>query len=52
MLEQKVQNRKHVKDANHKFKIFLQKIEDMYAYVDAETPHEVASKILVYSREL
>lgn len=35
-----------------KFKTFLQKLDDMYSYMDPETPAEVASKILTYSREV
>jgi hypothetical protein len=30
----------------------LKKIDDMYSYVDPSTPGEVASKILVYSRDV
>jgi hypothetical protein len=52
MLEQKAQIKKLVKDVNVKFKIFLQKIEDMYSYMDPTTPAEVASKILVFSRDV
>jgi Sec7-like guanine-nucleotide exchange factor len=52
MLEQKVTTRKLTKDANIKYKNFMTKIEDMYAYVDGDTPAEVASKILVYSRDI
>ncbi len=52
MLEQKATIRKLSKDANVKFKNFVKKIEDQYAYIDQQTPAEVASKILVYSREI
>ena len=52
MLEQKAQVRKFVKSLNVKFKVFLQKIDDLYSYMDEGIPAEVASKMLVYSREV
>eukprot|EP00347_Sterkiella_histriomuscorum_P023819 403333278 len=52
MMEQKSQIKKLAKDANTKFKNFLKKIDDLHAYADQLTPAEVASKILVYSRDI
>lgn len=52
MLEQKSTIRKLAKDINVKFKVGLQKIDDMYKYIDEQTPAEVASKILLFSRDM
>lgn len=35
-----------------KFKVGLQKIDDLYKYIDESTPAEVASKILLFSRDM
>lgn len=37
---------------NLKFKVFLKKIDDQYGYIDEQTPAEVASKVLLYSRDI
>jgi len=37
---------------NAKFKTFLAKVDDLYSYMDEGTPAEVASKILIYSRDV
>ncbi|CDW90832.1 sec7 domain containing protein [Stylonychia lemnae] len=52
MLEQKSTVKKLVKDANLKFKLFMQKTEEMYAYADDQVQAEVQSKILLFSREI
>lgn len=52
MLEQKSSVRRLARDANAKFKLFMQRAEEQFGFVDAETPYEVAAKILVYSRDI
>lgn len=52
MREQKLQTKNLARDFNIKYKNFLEKLENMYSFIDKEeTPAEVAAKILLYSRE-
>ena len=52
MIEQKSQTKRFAKELNAKYKTLLNKLDDLYSYVDQGTPAEVASKILVYSRDV
>ena len=52
MLEQKAQTRRFAKDLNAKYKNFLNKLDDLYSYMEVQTPAEVASKMLAYSRDV
>ena len=44
--------KKLAKEANIKYKTFLQKLEDLYSYIDEQSVPLVASKILLYHRDL
>mmetsp|Transcript_10037 Transcript_10037/g.15282 ORF Transcript_10037/g.15282 Transcript_10037/m.15282 type:complete len:175 (+) Transcript_10037:1598-2122(+) len=52
MLEQKVQQKSLARACNVKPKLFLNKCEEIYKFIDENAPWDIAAKILLYSREL
>ena len=52
MIDQKALGKSFARECNQKPKAFLNKCKDLYGNIDEQTPWEVASKILLYSRNL
>ena len=52
MLENKASQKTLARQCNIKPKLFLNKCQDIYKYIDENAPWDIASKILLYSREL
>ena len=52
MLDQKAEKKVLARQCNIKPKLFLNKCKEQYGFIDDEAPWEVASKILLYSREV
>jgi Sec7-like guanine-nucleotide exchange factor len=52
MIEQKNQAKTLARLCNVKPKLFLNKCEEIYRYIEESAPWEVAAKILLYSREI
>lgn len=52
MIEQKQQQKQLARSCNVKPKLFLNKCEDLYKFIDADAPWDIAAKILLYSREM
>jgi hypothetical protein len=52
MLDQKSEKKTLARQCNIKPKLFLNKCKEQYGFIDEDAPWEVASKILLYSREV
>lgn len=52
MLDAKSQQKTLARQCKIKTKLFLNKCQELYGHIDKEAPWEIASKILLYSREM
>jgi hypothetical protein len=52
MIDQKSSQKSLAKQCNIKPKLFLNKCSDLYKFIDEQTPWDIASKILLFSRSL
>jgi hypothetical protein len=52
MLDTKSQQKTLARQCNIKPKLFLNKCQELYGMVDTEAPWDIASKILLFSREI